>query len=76
MVTFRQEEIKKTLPKKKVKKKKSKTKKKKKKRKEKKRKKIKNYQDLSRSILSQLIKFVVEFTSLSANILPFKQYSK
>ena len=40
----------------------------------KKRKKVKYYQDLSRSILSQLVKSVVEVTSMLANILPFKQY--
>ena len=55
--------IKKNIPKKNVKTKRVKKKKKKKERKEKKESK-KNYQDLSRSILSQLVKSVVEFTSL------------
>ena len=49
--------------------------KKSKKKKKKERKKVKNYQDLSRSILSHLVKSVVELTSLLANVLQFEQYS-
>ena len=39
-----------------------------------KRQKLKNYQELSRPILSQLFNSVVEFTFLLANILPIEQY--
>ena len=69
MVTLRQEEIKK----KNTSEEEGKSKKSKKKQKE--RKKVKNYQDLSRSILSHLVKSVVELTSLLANVLQFEQYS-